>query len=215
MALRLNGSTSGYVELDAPAVAGTTALTLPDTSGTVATQAYADTAGATLGGLVHIATESFSAVSGLNVNNCFTSTYKNYKLILNVDSVSTANQVGIRMRAGGVDNSSNNYLFNGPDFDDSSDTTPGAFRSAGVASQFTTIAADNTGTASAMRDIYNPQASLVTQITGETIETVSTEMRAFGYFGRMTVTTSYDGFSLIVNTGTITGSVRVYGYLNS
>jgi hypothetical protein len=29
MALRLNGSTSGYVELDAPAVAGTTALTLP------------------------------------------------------------------------------------------------------------------------------------------------------------------------------------------
>jgi hypothetical protein len=35
MTLRLNGSTSGYVELDAPAVAGTTALTLPDTSGTL------------------------------------------------------------------------------------------------------------------------------------------------------------------------------------
>ena len=35
MTLRLNGSTSGYVELDAPAVAGTTALTLPATAGTL------------------------------------------------------------------------------------------------------------------------------------------------------------------------------------
>lgn len=33
MALRLNGSTSGYVEIDAPAVAGTTAITVPATSG--------------------------------------------------------------------------------------------------------------------------------------------------------------------------------------
>jgi hypothetical protein len=33
MSLRLNGSTSGYVEIDAPAVAGTTNVTLPATSG--------------------------------------------------------------------------------------------------------------------------------------------------------------------------------------
>jgi hypothetical protein len=36
MTLRLNGSTSGYVELDAPAAAGTTSITLPATSGTLA-----------------------------------------------------------------------------------------------------------------------------------------------------------------------------------
>jgi hypothetical protein len=35
MTLRLNGATSGYVELDAPAVAGTTSITLPATSGTL------------------------------------------------------------------------------------------------------------------------------------------------------------------------------------
>jgi len=34
MALRLNGSTSGYVEIDAPAVAGSNTLTLPDGNGT-------------------------------------------------------------------------------------------------------------------------------------------------------------------------------------
>ena len=37
MTLRLNGSTSGYVELDAPAVAGTSALTLPSGVGTLLT----------------------------------------------------------------------------------------------------------------------------------------------------------------------------------
>ena len=34
MALRLNGQTSGYVELDAPATAGSNTLTLPDGNGT-------------------------------------------------------------------------------------------------------------------------------------------------------------------------------------
>jgi hypothetical protein len=34
MSLRLNGSTSGYVEIDAPATAGNNTLTLPDGNGT-------------------------------------------------------------------------------------------------------------------------------------------------------------------------------------
>lgn len=36
MTLRLNGSTSGYVEIDAPAIAGAGALTLPTGTGTLA-----------------------------------------------------------------------------------------------------------------------------------------------------------------------------------
>jgi hypothetical protein len=35
MPLKLNGSTSGYVTIDAPAIAGTTALTLPSANGTL------------------------------------------------------------------------------------------------------------------------------------------------------------------------------------
>ena len=37
MALRLNGSTSGYVEIDAPAVAGSTSIVIPATSGNLIT----------------------------------------------------------------------------------------------------------------------------------------------------------------------------------
>lgn len=40
-AVRINGSTSGYVELAAPAVAGSVVMTLPATTGTLAVQGYA------------------------------------------------------------------------------------------------------------------------------------------------------------------------------
>jgi len=48
--IRVNGSTSGYVELAAPAVAGSVVMTLPATTGTVAVQgeAYGRSATATV-----------------------------------------------------------------------------------------------------------------------------------------------------------------------
>ena len=41
--LKLKGSTSGYVELTAPATAGDNTITLPTTAGTVATEEAATT----------------------------------------------------------------------------------------------------------------------------------------------------------------------------
>ena len=75
MALRLNGSTSGYVELDAPAVAGTTALTLPATAGTVATQAYADTA---------VANRTFDSSVFVNTSNGYGSTNDKIRRFTNI-----------------------------------------------------------------------------------------------------------------------------------
>ena len=42
MGLRLNGSTSGYVELNAPAIAGSSSITLPTGNVTLASTAYVD-----------------------------------------------------------------------------------------------------------------------------------------------------------------------------
>ncbi len=165
-------------------------------------------------GLDLITTQSFSAASNVSVNNCFDSTYRNYRIILNVDSVSTTNAVSLRMRASGTDNSSSNYMYNGPDVANSSATTMGAIRSAGATTAFLIIAADSTGTGCSVIDMFNPQAAFQTHIVANSIYTVSTDMRAFTIFQRMTVTTSYDGFSIFPNTGTLTGSVRIYGYKN-
>lgn len=64
MPVRINGSTSGYVELAAPAVAGSTSLTLPATSGTVALVPTTSGAGNTTSG------QSTSSTSYVDVAGC-------------------------------------------------------------------------------------------------------------------------------------------------
>ena len=86
MPVKINGATSGSVTLAAPATGSDVTLTLPAAAGTVATTAYADTAG----GLQLITTQTFSAVSAVNVNNCFTSTYDNYQVVISGTTPSTA-----------------------------------------------------------------------------------------------------------------------------
>lgn len=168
-----------------------------------------------LPGLRFITSQSFSAASTINVDNCFTSTYANYRIMLNVDSNSVDNAVLIRMRASGSDNASANYYHNGPEVATSSTTTPGVYRSAGLANQWQLVGGDNSDTGCSCADIFNPQASKRTAMTMLTISMNSTDMRFITNGGLMSVTTAYDGFSLIANTGNITGSVYVYGYRNS
>ena len=86
MPVKINGATSGSVTLAAPATGSDVTLTLPAAAGTAATTAYADTAG----GLQLITTQTFSAVSAVNVNNCFTATYSNYPTQMSSKTIRSA-----------------------------------------------------------------------------------------------------------------------------
>jgi hypothetical protein len=207
MALRLNGSTSGYVELDAPAVAGTTALTLPASSGTVATQAYADTAG----GLVHITTQSFSAVSSVSVNNCFTSTYTNYQIIIDSLTASTSAALRLRLRLAGTDSTTGNYDTRGT-FVNSSAT--GAYRSNGETA-FDVFALNSGFAFGSTMQVMGPQLAQNTNfaVSGIGRNGTPSSESVVGSLAHY-VSTGYDGFTIYPSTGNITGTVRVYGYLN-
>lgn len=167
---------------------------------------------ATSAGLVFVAGTAFSAVSSVSVNNCFQSSYLNYQLLINVDSVSVANSLNLRLRASGVDNSSNNYYYNGT----RTDTAAGALNALapGLVDIFR-IFVSNSGTGSARIDMYNPQASVRTAVSYQSISQNATDITTIAASGMMSVTTSYDGFTLLASTGNITGTVRVYGYRNS
>ena len=79
MALRLNGQTSGYVELDAPAVAGSNTLTLPNGNGTSGQYLQTDGsgglswAGVTTGKILQVVstakTDTFSESLAANTNS--------------------------------------------------------------------------------------------------------------------------------------------------
>jgi hypothetical protein len=215
MPVKINGATNGSVTLAAPDTGSDVTVTLPATAGTVATQAYADTAGATLGGLVHIATESFSAVSAVNINDCFTSTYANYKIMCTITAASVDNQnVSFRYRASGTDNSSANYSTGGV-LGISSNVSEAVYQLNGTShTQMTNTTTTANRSVGFTMDVISPQLAAITAgiVNGIGFTSVT--------FGRFFVTThnvasAFDGFSFFANTGTITGTVRVYGYLNS
>ena len=188
--IRLYGATSGYLELQAPDVAPDATLTLPSDS--------------VQPGLVHLHTETFSAVSSVSVNNVFNSTYENY-LITWVGNDTNAANGSIRLRSSNVDDTASNYLTNR--MNPYGNTFAGA--SATTSEWICFLGTTEVGTG--QFNIYRPA---LTQKTG---------LNALaGNYGQTMVSShhhsqaaSYDGFTMKVSVGTFSGTIRVYGYRNS
>lgn len=169
-------------------------------------------AAAASAGLDLITTNTFSAVSAVNLNDIFTSTYTNYKVIINANASSDV-AFRWRLRASGTDNTSSNYLWglNGIQYTGQSaynesinGSLDSAFKTGAIGSNYRTILT---------MDIQNPQATDYTGYLGSQIYPASsTNAYAYNVTGVASVTTSYDGMSFYPSSGTISGSYWIYGY---
>ena len=167
-------------------------------------------------GLTLTSSTSFSGVSSHSVNNCFSSTYDNYRIVITYTNFSGTNnaQVNMRMRVGGVDNAgnyytANNYYYAGTTTDWSYANTNGFL--AGWACNNTTE-----GASICVIDMQDPFPATETNMTGLGQSFFSNVGNSFAQrvSGMSFAQTSFDGFSLIPASNTITGKVRVYGYSN-
>jgi hypothetical protein len=165
-------------------------------------------------GLTLTGSSSFTTSSSVSLNNCFSSTYENYVLSIRLTAASATSTISARMRASGTDASGGNYSwqdvsgFGG---------TAGAGNSSGqTAFNFGTIlntAADRYGY---RFDLYGPQTATKTlglyeggyTNNGGTVITNQ-------IYTVHDLSTSYDGITFYPSSGTITGSIRVFGYKNS
>lgn len=172
-------------------------------SGEYATQSDLTTAG----GLVLVASQSFSAVSSVSVNNCFSTTYENYLLLITGSNSATTN-LHFRMRAAGVDASTNAYSYGAAYISNSAE----AFEVGATGQNLGHIARWVTGAnVSTVAQFFKPYVAAETNLVSSTVSAFA----RFDHFAYHGVATAYDGFSLIPASGTITGSLRVYGYRNS
>ena len=165
-------------------------------------------AAAAASGLTFITGASFSSATAVNVNNCFTSTYRNYAVFLNVDSIGTAGFATMRLRVGGTDNSSSNYYWSGTYIVYSNAQVNGE-ASLGTTTSFN-VAYCNLSTASQIL-VFDPQTANATMFASQII---NKNTNSGHYAGNMSVTTQFDGFSLVFATAA-TGAYKVYGYANS
>ena len=168
-------------------------------------------------GLVYVTDSAFTAATSFSLpTGSFSSTYRNYKLIIQITAVTADADFTIRLRSSGVDNSSAVYAY----------AMPG-YTYAGIASNsfgesqtsFVVGESDNTIVRYFLTlDIIAPQLATNTYVTGSYNFLNKAATASIARLGNMqfTSSTQFDSLSFISTVASsITGTYAVYGYRNS
>ena len=158
-------------------------------------------------------TVTFSGASSISLNNCFSSAYDNYRVILNINTNSADATINLKMRASGSDNSLY-YSYGriivvrsgGSGTENGYDVTTGwAIGQVDADAQAHFF--------SATLDICSPYLSQYTTLNqvGSFIST-STQIYGTAGGGAHGQQIVFDGLSIIPTAGNITGTLFVYGY---
>jgi hypothetical protein len=165
------------------------------------------------GGLTLIKTDSFSAVSSVNVDSVFSATYDNYRVLCNITNASADCVIYLKLRAG-TDSSAGYYT--GAGFGNTANAQGGTAQSNSgngwQMSEADTATASNHLSGFSI-DIKLPFASLYTvqSYFGNSVTGAGAIYTNYGG-GVHGVAASYNGFTVVASSGNITGTYSVYGY---
>jgi hypothetical protein len=163
-------------------------------------------------GLTLVSSTTFTAAATHSVNSCFTSTYRNYLILIDVINTSSGGDGFLfRLRASGTDATGSNYIRQVLGF---SDTTVSAAR---ITTTFFSLGGTGTGSSSSfITNIMRPNLAETTLIQEQNNSYATGTTESAINFGGHSLATAYDGFTIYSQGGsTNTGQVRVYGYQNS
>lgn len=161
-------------------------------------------------GLTFINTTSFTTASSVTVDSVFSSTYDYYQIILS-NTGSTPDDLAMQFRTGGTTNANSNYYTQELQADS---TTVNGSRQ-GPVTTGVRIGKNNTVRCYSTVFVQNPFASLPTGVQSLILNNAEGLPNLRYHVGNFSTTTSFDGFRLLPNTGTITGTVTVYGLAKS
>ena len=164
-------------------------------------------AAATNQGLTLINTTSFSGVASQSVNDVFSATYDNYRIVITYTSAPGA-ATRLRWRVSGSDNTTTNYNYTGFR-SNMADSTTGSWTQTADGNDFHFIGETTTSDiSSSVLDVFRPFATAKTNYVFSAIR-IGQFYGGAGYFN---ATTSFTGFTIYSASGTLTGSVSVFGY---
>jgi hypothetical protein len=157
-------------------------------------------------GLTLINTTAFSGVASQSFNDVFSTTYDNYRILMRL-TASTSISARLRMRVSGADDSTSNYNRQKLEVSVSS-------VSASAATSTDHIVFGDVDTAKptvVSMDMFSPFIAQATQFSNVNTNRTDTTTFLMVFAGAHNVATSYTGFSVIASTGTISGTISVYG----
>lgn len=152
---------------------------------------------------------TFSASSGVSVNGCFSTAYENYRMILNITLKGTTANTNFRFRVGGADNTASSYNWTASYYLASNNFQSYRTTNANFAQVWSSIGQDKE---QASMEVYSPNLVHTTAASMSGSHGAG-DINWNGSLGHAT-TTQFDGFTIYPSTGTLTGTIRIYGYNN-
>jgi hypothetical protein len=161
-------------------------------------------------GLVYVGAGTLSlTTSATNVTGVFSSTYKQYRVLLNVTARSTTSRVDWRF-INGTTPTSTGYYWGAIGSDYASNAPVYGQRSNNDNQWFGQLVVGTDGFSTTTVDIFNANKTVATIYTGQIVDRQSGYSYAGG--GVQIALTAFTGFQLFTNTGTATVEYQVYGY---
>ena len=160
-------------------------------------------------GLVYVtSTTAGSAVASVTINNCFSSTYDNYKILISGGSSNTPVDLALTLGA-----SATGY-YGGVMYHPFTTAGPATVNAVGLnnATSFLYAGAASANVAVGQIELYGPNLAKTTGISTQFAvpNTSGSVVNANGFHN---VATAYTGFTITAATGTLTGVLfTVYGY---
>jgi hypothetical protein len=158
---------------------------------------------------------TFTGVTNVSLNGIFSATYDNYKVTVNITSGSTGGYARLRNRLSGTD-AVTNYSYAVVYGTKSTAAGNATFASDSTFTDTTSMLAidfDATVGGQAFLEVGRPFDAKPTYFA--TPYNKLTASSISGYIAGMhSTSTSYDGLTLLSSAGTMTGTIRVYGYRN-
>lgn len=149
---------------------------------------------------------TFSSTTSIGINDCFSSDYKQYILVMYYTSTSANPNINLRLRSSGTDASSTNYNHQALYADGSSYNSNRATSQAEAL-----IGGATTGQANSLTMyIYDPFSTQSTSGRSITVRGTS-GCRLQDHTWAHTLSSSYDGLSIIPSSDSISGNLTIYG----
>ena len=154
---------------------------------------------------------TFSASTAVSVNGCFTSTYDNYLIVVDISATSANSIPQFRLRLAGTDASGATDYYSNSLVGSGASTAAAAF-----STNLGYIATASLRETSGELRLFEPALAAPTRWTVTSMQHATTPVIQVGVFGgRHNLSTAYDGITIYPSTGNITGTFRIYGYNNN
>jgi len=162
-------------------------------------------------GLTLISSQSFSAVTSISINNCFSATYQNYMIYVNLTSVTGGDYNYLKLRASGTDSSASYNFVRVIAYD--STVAAGSSDNQTTGYQIGTSSAADGG--ATRIDVYNPALARDTYFYSAGNRKNGGNLEFESAIGNHNLATAYDGLTLITSGSAFAGNIRVYGVQNA